>query len=136
MPSIPGKTLPRLPSGSGRVPERQKMLVDVVQQLSRVSSPQGATWTTSGLYLTPPGAVFMPGQTGDDGIPAFDGTNLTGSTVTQAVLSFVDPNTLTWGLTDNTFIGFNLSTQDVQPNVNTIFVMLMGFWVCVWEDCT
>ena len=136
MPTF-GKRLPLAPFGT-RLPRRNKALLDQVQQMTRVSgSGPGVVWTPAGPFFRDAGQQFRTGVTPEDGIPAFDGTTLYSATITDASISLnaTDPTTATWATTSSTFDGFNLSSQPVSGNANTIYMYLWNAWVCVWEDC-
>src|SRR4029077_13731214 len=118
------------------ISKRQKTTIGLVEQLSRVSGGRGVVWEPGGPFIAPPGTLFKAGVTGSSGIPAYSSGALTGKDVAEAiiVLSSSDPYLAGFTATSKTFVGFNLSSQAVAANTNTLYALFWGLWICIWED--
>jgi len=131
---ITGKTIPP-PRTGAIVGRRQKTTLGLVQQLTRVSGGRGTVWTPGGPFIAPPGVILRGGVTGSGGIPAYSAGTLTGADVTEATISLTSITSATWATTATVFTGFNLSSNAVAANTNTLYALLWNIWICVWEDC-
>lgn len=136
-PPISGKRLPRLPFGT-MVPRATKAVLDQVQQVSRVGGGSGVMWMPGGPQFMDPIEPFRLGVTPSGGIPAFDGTTLSSATIQSAyiLLDQSDTTQATWNQdASSSFLGFNLSSDAVAGNANTIYLWFADIWICIWEDC-
>ena len=61
---------------------------------------------------------------------------MTAGDVTEYALLFSSGTLMTLTQTSVVFQGFNLSSQPVAANAFTIYLLLWGVWICIWEDCT
>jgi hypothetical protein len=126
----PGKR-PSVPARASNAP------LALLEQLQRMRGGQGTTWTPAGPLIWQPGISFRLGQTGSGGIPAASGSQLTGAEVSSCSLTVDPQNPLsaqiqTWS---DQFIAWNLSSQPVAGQTLTLYQLLWGMWVCVWENC-
>src|SRR5208337_4859545 len=134
MPDIHGKQLPNYPP-STLVGKRGRDLGTMLAALNRVSSPRGVQLGPMGPQLVPNGTTVRFGMTGSGGIPARGGGSMTSGEVEEYSLNFSSDTTISFADSGVAFDGYNLSSQAVAANTFTIFFLLWGFWVCIWEDC-
>ena len=118
----------------------------LLTQLSRLRGGRGTLWAPFGPGIAQPGTNFRIGMTGDDGIPAAaqadgesSGTIQLGYSdeISDCWIQVTQPGQAVVMISDASanFEGYNLSSNDVQPNTFTMYMMLWSVWVCVWEDC-
>jgi hypothetical protein len=109
--------------------------LELIEKLSRVSGGKGTTWTPAGPLLARDGSILRLGVTGAGGVDARDGDAFSGADVSDASLSFTSATQLRLQTWSTTFTGFNLSSGAIAGNALTIWALLLGAWVCIWEDC-
>jgi hypothetical protein len=90
-----------------------------------------------GTMVGATGVVFKAGTTPSSGIPGRAGGTITGVTIAEAafVLSGTTTATTT-AVSPGTFVGFNLSSQPVSGSAMTLYALIWGMWICIWEDCS
>jgi hypothetical protein len=126
----------RRPPHHGKVPERQRQALDLLEQMTRVQGFRGGMQTPGGVFLPPPGTPMKIGQVDGGGITARSGATLGYGTVNEACLSFTGPTAGTIQLTGNSDVVFNFAGGSaIASGKYCAYAVLWGRWVLVAVEC-
>lgn len=128
---------------SGRPPFNVSSINFAIKEIERLSRSYAGIGThalASGPLFSGLDVQIRMGITGSDGIPAKVGNvlgmsqDISDAAITQTAV-YPNPPSFELMPLPSTFTGLNLSSQPVAGSTDTLFLLLWGAWVCIWEDC-
>jgi hypothetical protein len=123
----------------GRPPGAAKLnaSAELLRRLGNLRTGGAMMMTPAGPMGGQEGKIIRLGMTGPDGIPALVGSQMTGAYVTDVslIVSAQDPLSGTVQTWEDTYVGWNLSSQPVAGSTLIISLFTQAMWLTIWEDC-